>query len=122
MKVYAIDHVQLAIPPDSEDLARVFYGEILGLKEKLKPEHLVKRGGVWFEQDDLKLHLGVDCNFCPAKKAHPGLLVEDLDELVSRCKKSEYRVMVGKGVENYRQVYLTDPFGNRIELMESICE
>jgi catechol 2,3-dioxygenase-like lactoylglutathione lyase family enzyme len=122
MKVYAVDHVQLAIPPDSENLARVFYGEILGLKEKPKPGHLVKRGGVWFEQDDLKLHLGVDRNFCPAQKAHPGLLVEDLDELVSRCKKFGYRVVVGEGVENYRQVYVTDPFGNRIELMESICE
>lgn len=120
MKVYAVDHVQLAIPPNSEDLARVFYGEILGLKEKPKPEHLVKRGGVWFEQDALKLHLGVDCNFCPATKAHPGLLVEDLDELVARCGEAGYRVVTGEGAENYRQVYVTDPFGNRIELMEPI--
>jgi catechol 2,3-dioxygenase-like lactoylglutathione lyase family enzyme len=122
MKIYAVDHVQLAIPPNSEDLARVFYGEILGLKEKTKPGHLVERGGVWFEQDDLKLHLGVDCNFCPSQKAHPGLLVEGLDELISRCKKFGYRVVAGEGVENYRQVYVTDPFGNRIELMESICQ
>jgi catechol 2,3-dioxygenase-like lactoylglutathione lyase family enzyme len=122
MKVYAIDHVQLSIPPDSEDLARAFYGGVLGLQEKPKPEHLVQRGGVWFEQDDLKLHLGVDRNFRPAKKAHPGLLVEDLERLVSRCQKAGYGVVVGEGIENYRQVYVTDPFGNRIELMESICE
>ncbi len=122
MKVYAVDHIQLAIPPNSEDLARVFYGEILGLREKPKPEHLVKYGGVWFEQDALKLHLGVDRNFCPAKKAHPGLLVEGLDELVNRCQKSGYRVVPGEGVESYRQVYVTDPFGNRIELLESIGE
>jgi catechol 2,3-dioxygenase-like lactoylglutathione lyase family enzyme len=120
MKVYAIDHIQLAIPPNSEDLARLFYGEILGLREKPKPEHLVNRGGIWFEQDDLKLHLGIDRNFCPAKKAHPGLLVEDLDELVSRCEKSGYMVEAGEGVESYRQVYVTDPFGNRIELLEAI--
>jgi hypothetical protein len=85
MRVYGIEHVQLAIPPNSEDLARMFYGEILGLSEKQKPEHLAQRGGVWFEQGDLKLHLGVDSNFCPAQKAHPGLLVEDLDELMRRC-------------------------------------
>jgi catechol 2,3-dioxygenase-like lactoylglutathione lyase family enzyme len=120
MKVYAIDHIQLAIPPNSEDLARVFYGEILGLTEQPKPEHLVKNGGVWFERDDLKLHLGVDLSFRPAQKAHPGLLVEDLDELIDRCKRSGYRVVGGEGVEHYRQVYVTDPFGNRIELMESI--
>jgi catechol 2,3-dioxygenase-like lactoylglutathione lyase family enzyme len=122
MKVYAVDHVQLSIPPNSEDVARVFYGEIFGLKEKPKPEHLAQRGGVWFEQDGLKLHLGVDRNFCPAKKAHPGLLVEDLDGLVSRCERAGYSVVVGEGLENYRQVYVTDPFGNRIELMEPICE
>lgn len=118
MKVYGLDHVQLAIPPNSEDLAREFYGEILGLREKPKPEHLIPNGGIWFEQDDLKLHLGVDRNFCPAKKAHPGLLVEDLDELVSRCEKSGYSVVSGNGFESYRQVYVTDPFGNRLELME----
>jgi catechol 2,3-dioxygenase-like lactoylglutathione lyase family enzyme len=122
MKVYAIDHVQLAIPQNGEDLARLFYGKILGLREQSKPEHLVNRGGIWFEQDNLKLHLGIDLNFCPAKKAHPGLLVEDLDELVSRCEKSGYMVEAGEGVESYRQVYVTDPFGNRIELLEAIGE
>jgi catechol 2,3-dioxygenase-like lactoylglutathione lyase family enzyme len=122
MKVYAIDHVQLAIPPNSEDLARIFYREILGLREKPKPEHLAQRGGVWFEQGDLKLHLGVDRNFCPATKAHPGLLVEDLDELVSRCEATGYKIVVGEGVKSYRQVYVIDPFGNRLELLEFIGE
>lgn len=120
MKVYAIDHVQLAIPPNSEDLARIFYGAILGLREKPKPEHLAKRGGVWFEQGELKLHLGVDGNFCPATKAHPGLLVEDLDELISRCEASGNKIVVGEGMESYRQVYVVDPFGNRLELLEFI--
>jgi catechol 2,3-dioxygenase-like lactoylglutathione lyase family enzyme len=120
MKVYAIDHIQLAIPPNSEDLARIFYGEILGLREKPKPEHLAQRGGVWFEQGDLKLHLGVDGNFCPATKAHPGLLVEDLDELINRCEASGNRIVVGEGMESYRQVYVIDPFGNRLELLEFI--
>jgi catechol 2,3-dioxygenase-like lactoylglutathione lyase family enzyme len=122
MKVYAIDHIQLAIPPNSEDLARIFYGEILGLREKPKPERLAQRGGVWFEQGDLKLHLGVDRNFRPATKAHPGLLVEDLDELISRCEASSYSIVIGEGVESYRQVYVIDPFGNRLELLESIGE
>ncbi len=120
MKVYAIDHVQLAIPPNSEDLARVFYGEILGLREKPKPEHLAERGGIWFEQGDLKLYLGVDHNFRPATKAHPGLLVEDLDELIRQCEASGCSIMMGEGVESHRQVYVIDPFGNRLELLEFI--
>jgi catechol 2,3-dioxygenase-like lactoylglutathione lyase family enzyme len=120
MKVYAVEHVQLAIPPNGENLARVFYGDILGLKEKPKPEHLAQYGGVWFEQYDLRLHLGIDYNFSPSKKSHPGLLVEDLDELVSRCEQSGYEIATGKGLGSYRQVYVTDPFGNRLELLERI--
>jgi catechol 2,3-dioxygenase-like lactoylglutathione lyase family enzyme len=122
MRVYAIDHIQLAIPPNSEDLARLFYGEIFGLREKSKPEHLVQQGGVWFEQGELKLHLGVDRNFRPATKAHPGLLVEDLDELVSRYEAAGYESVLVEEVKGYRQVYVTDPFGNRLELLEFIGE
>jgi catechol 2,3-dioxygenase-like lactoylglutathione lyase family enzyme len=122
MKIYAIDHIQIAIPPNSEDIARVFYGEILGLTEIPKPYRLARRGGMWFEQDDLKLHLGVDINFCPAKKAHPGLLVEDLNELIDRCRKSEYAIEISEGFDSYHQVYITDPFGNRIEFLEHIGE
>jgi catechol 2,3-dioxygenase-like lactoylglutathione lyase family enzyme len=76
MRVYGIHHVQLAIPPNSEDLARMFYGGILGLREQPKSEHLVQHGGIWFEQGELKLHLGVERHFCPATKAHPGLLLK----------------------------------------------
>jgi catechol 2,3-dioxygenase-like lactoylglutathione lyase family enzyme len=122
MRVYGIHHVQLAIPPDSEDLARMFYGEILGLSEKPKPEHLVPRGGVWFEQGELKLHLGIERNFCPATKAHPGLLVEGLDELIARCEAAGYQIVVGERVTSYRQAYTLDPFGNRLELLEFIGE
>jgi SAM-dependent methyltransferase len=126
MKVYAIDHIQIAIPPHSEELARVFYGGILGLREIPKPDRLLERGGIWFERDNLKLHLGVvrvasalpNPNFLPAQKAHPGLLVEDLDELVRRCDRSGYAVEIGEGFDRFRQVYVNDPFGNRIEFLE----
>jgi catechol 2,3-dioxygenase-like lactoylglutathione lyase family enzyme len=65
-----------------------------------------------------RVHLGVNLNFCPSQKFHPGLLVEDLDELVSRCEQFGYEIATGKGFESYRQVYVTDPFGNRLELLE----
>jgi catechol 2,3-dioxygenase-like lactoylglutathione lyase family enzyme len=65
--------------------------------------------------------LGVELNFCPANIAHPGLLVEDLDELVKRCNKSGYAIVCGEGFDNYHQVYVADPFGNRIEFLEAIA-
>src|SRR4051812_24528318 len=86
MKISGIDHVQLAIPPGGEDAARSFYGDMLGLVEKPKPPDLAKRGGAWFENDRVKIHLGIDLNFHSARKAHPALLVNGLDALIARFR------------------------------------
>ncbi len=118
MKVYAIDHVQLAMPAGQEDQARAFYAGVLGLAEKPKPPHLATRGGVWFETGTIKIHLGIEPEFRAATKAHPGLLVEGLSELIARCSQAGYSVVADEPLEGYHRVYVTDPFGNRIELME----
>ncbi len=120
MKVYAIDHVQLAMPAGEEEKARLFYAGVLGISETPKPPNLAKRGGVWFEEGNLRIHLGVEKDFRPAKKAHPALLVERLDELVERCRSAEYEVVSDEPLEGYNRVYVNDPFGNRLELMEKI--
>ena len=120
MKVYAIDHVQLAMPAGGEDSARAFYSGILGIKERPKPPHLAARGGVWFEDGDLKIHLGVEHDFRPAKKAHPALLVEGLDELIEHCRRAGCEIGLDEPLEGYQRVYVSDPFGNRIELIEAI--
>jgi catechol 2,3-dioxygenase-like lactoylglutathione lyase family enzyme len=118
MKLVAIEHVQLAMPTGEEDRARAFYGAVLELQEIPKPPHLAKRGGVWFESGAVKLHLGVDKDFKAATKAHVALLVEGLPELVARCKGGGYAVAADEPLEGFDRVYVTDPFGNRIELME----
>src|SRR5678816_2140907 len=81
-KVVGIDHVQLAMPAGEEDAARRFYVGLLGLTEVAKPSHLVARGGASFENAKVRIHLGVDADFRPAKKAHPGLVVADLNGLI----------------------------------------
>jgi len=120
MKVYAIEHVQLAMPPNGEESARAFYGAVLGLIEKPKPPHLAERGGVWFEKEELKIHLGVESDFRPAKKAHPALLVTGLDELIRRCEQAGAEVVLDEPLEGFQRAYVNDPFGNRIELMEPL--
>jgi glutamate/tyrosine decarboxylase-like PLP-dependent enzyme/catechol 2,3-dioxygenase-like lactoylglutathione lyase family enzyme len=120
MKINAIDHIQLAMPPNQEQKAREFYAVVLGLAEKPKPDNLAKRGGVWFEQGSLKIHLGVEQDFKPSAKAHPGLLVEGLSELVGRCERAGYSVVGDSRLDGYHRAFVTDPFGNRIELMEPI--
>jgi catechol 2,3-dioxygenase-like lactoylglutathione lyase family enzyme len=118
MRLTAIDHVQLAMPAGGEDRARGFYNAILGLPEKVKPPALAARGGVWFETPDLKIHLGVEKEFRPARKAHPALLVEDLPALADRLRAAGCPVIDDEPLAGYRRIYTEDPFGNRIELME----
>ena len=120
MKLYGLDHVQLAMPPAAEDKARHFYHDVLGLPEVPKPANLAQRGGVWFQQGALKVHLGVEAAFRPARKAHPAFLVEGLAEMVERCRQAGYQVSTDEPLAGYERVYVTDPFGKRIELLEPI--
>ncbi len=118
MRIYALDHVQLSMPPQQEEQARVFYAGVLALNEVPKPPQLAKRGGVWFEAGTLKLHLGVEKEFRPAKKAHPALLVEGLQALIEHCEAAGYPTTSASPLAGYERVHVNDPFGNRIELME----
>lgn len=123
MRVYALDHVQLAMPRGLEDQARSFYRDVLGLTEVAKPPGLAARGGVWFTAGSLHLHLGVEDDFRPARKAHPALLVEGLGELAAICESAGYEITHdATNLHGYEHFYVTDPFGNRIELMERVQE
>src|SRR5436305_14578875 len=105
-----LDHVQVAAPPGCEEAARAFYGGLLGLRELEKPDALRARGGVWFEH----LHVGVEDDFRPARKAHPAFLVENLDELAARIGD----VTWDDAVPGVRRFYASDPFGNRLEFVQ----
>jgi len=120
MKLVAIEHVQLAMPAGAEDRARAFYGGVLLLREIPKPPHLAKRGGVWFESEGVKVHLGVDPDFRPATKAHVAFLIEGLPDLVARCRDAGCAVTTDEPLEGFDRVYVSDPFGNRLELMAHV--
>jgi len=118
MRVRRLDHILLAMPAGGESDARKFYLEILGIPEAMKPANLAARGGCWFEDGELKIHLGVEKNFAPARKAHPAFIVEDLAALTSALIKAGYPVAHDQPLEGYDRIFVDDPFGNRIELME----
>lgn len=113
-----IDHVQIAIPARGEDEARRFYIDVLGFTEVPKPAVQAARGGCWFECGSLRLHLGVDKDFHPATKAHVAFLTGDLDSLAARAREGGYRLAEDVPVEGYDRLFVFDPFGNRIELMQ----
>jgi len=120
MPIVRIDHVQLAMPLGQEDRAREFYVGLLGIPEVAKPPILASRGGVWFENEGVKVHLGVEANFAPARKAHPALLVHGLGELVQRLRAAGLEVIDDELLPGYDRVYVADPFGNRLELLEAL--
>lgn len=113
-----IDHVQIAIPANGEDEARRFYLGVLGFTEVPKPPVQAARGGCWFELGALKLHLGVDKTFHPATKAHVAFLTNNLQGLAARAQAGGYRLAEDVAVEGYDRLFVFDPFGNRIELMQ----
>jgi len=114
-----IDHVQLAAPAGCEDAARGFFGGLLGLEELEKPEPLRSRGGVWFQVGAQQLHVGVEADFAPARKAHPALSVSGYDELQNRLRAGGVIVTEDNSIPGLRRCYVADPWGNRIELVEA---
>lgn len=115
---HAIDHVQLAAPKDSEDIARGFFKDILGFDEIEKPEALKKNGGVWFASGDLQLHIGIEEPFVPAKKAHPAFEVHNIKALKKHLLANDITVTEDDKLPGASRFYISDPFGNRIELLE----
>lgn len=119
VRLVGLDHVQVAAPAGSEEDARRFYGELLGMPELTKPATLQARGGVWFACGAQQLHVGIAEPFAPAAKAHPALAVRatDLDRLAARLDVAGSPVQWDSAIPGTRRFYTTDPWGNRLELV-----
>ena len=121
MKILSIDHVQIAMPAGEEEKARAFYVELLGFSEIPKPPELAKRGGAWFQSEQVQLHLGVESEFRPARKAHPAFVVDHLEAMIVRVRNAGYETDTSQpALDRYKRAHIFDPFGNRIELMERL--
>jgi catechol 2,3-dioxygenase-like lactoylglutathione lyase family enzyme len=109
------------MPVGRENDARLFYGNILGLKEVPKPQELAKRGGVWFRSGPVSVHLGVDADFHPAMKAHPAFLFEEYDALLKRLRDHGVAVTADEHpIDGKAHCYVSDPFGNRLEIVDGV--
>jgi catechol 2,3-dioxygenase-like lactoylglutathione lyase family enzyme len=118
--IVGIDHVLLVMPTGGEKAARRFYGELLGLREVPKPPELAPRGGCWFVgAGGTAVHLAIDQRFIAAKKAHPCLIVADLDAAQRALAAAGTRMAEDETGMELRRLYVEDPFGNRIELVEA---
>ncbi|UUZ44160.1 VOC family protein [Janibacter limosus] len=119
MSVVGLHHVQIACPAGSEDRLRAFYSGVLGLPEIPKPPVLAARGGVWFRVGDHELHCGVEGGFRPALKAHPCLLVEDIESVAAAVAEAGGEVRWDEAIPGTRRFHADDPVGNRVELQQA---
>ncbi len=115
-----IDHIQIAAPPGSEEQARAFYGMLLGMQEIEKPENLKARGGCWFQCGAQEVHIGIQPDFVPAKKAHPGFTVDSLIVLKRQLEDAGYLISEEPPIAGRARFFTHDPFGNRIEFLEYV--
>jgi catechol 2,3-dioxygenase-like lactoylglutathione lyase family enzyme len=116
-RIARLDHVQLAMPGGREEEADGFYRDLLGFDIVPKPPLLAARGGRWYRAGDVQVHLGVDADFRPAKKAHPALVVDGIDDLATRLERAGVTPRWEDDQPGMRHFYVDDPFGNRIELI-----
>jgi catechol 2,3-dioxygenase-like lactoylglutathione lyase family enzyme len=117
---FRLDHIQIAMPAGAEEAARRFYVGVLGFEEIPKPAELAPRGGAWFRSGSTNVHLGVDPDFVPARKAHPALRCSQYDTLLERLADHDIPVVPDSlPFEGRRHCYIADPFGNRIEIIDS---
>ncbi len=119
MPILSLDHVQVAIPVGGETRAREFYAGILGFTEIAKPTSMADRNSIWFAAGAVNLHLGVEPEFHPAKRAHPAFVVADLDDILAACERAGLSTKPDVSFNGFRRAHVLDPFGNRLELMES---
>jgi catechol 2,3-dioxygenase-like lactoylglutathione lyase family enzyme len=113
----SLHHIQLAIPPGSENSCREFYVGILGMTEIAKPPELVAKGGLWLQSGGLQIHLGIEADFVAAKKAHPGILVDRLDDLAANLESNGIEIAWDDKFPGYRRFYTFDNIGNRLEFL-----
>ena len=118
IKIVGLDHLQLAMPRGQEAAARRFYSELLGLTEIAKPEPLENRGGCWFEGQGVMLHLGVEEEFRPARKAHPCFRVANLEGSRQTLSAAGVIITPDESLPWTRRFYAADPFGNRLEFLQ----
>ncbi|MCB9893688.1 MAG: VOC family protein [Planctomycetes bacterium] len=119
MKITGVDHVQIAVPPELEEAALAFYVGVLGLKRLPKPEGTGDTRGAWLGAGNLQVHIGIQQDFTPAKKAHVGFLVDDLAATEAALNAAGAPIKAASDLCGLKRLFTEDPAGNRLEFLQN---
>ncbi len=122
MQVRRIQHVSIGIEAGREEEGRRFYGEALGLSHKRRPMGLKDRPLTWFDVGDNEdeIHLISTPGYRAQDLGGNHLCFEVDDIAAMRARMQEHGVAIEETsvIDNRPRFFVTDPFGNRIELAQ----
>jgi catechol 2,3-dioxygenase-like lactoylglutathione lyase family enzyme len=119
--IVGVDHAQITIPSDADQIAREFYLEFLGLSEIAKPENLKARGGFWMDAGNLMVHVGVQDGIDrKGSKNHVAYRVDNLAAWRAKLAAREIEILEGLPIPGVERFEFRDPFGNRLEFLQPI--
>jgi len=113
------DHFHICVPPERLEEAKEFYTEVMGLKLIDRPNHLFSGAGYWFNIGDIQLHIGVEPAL-PQSIRHTALEVKDIAGARKHLTKNNVQITEEARIPGRTRFAFTDPFGNRMELLQMI--
>jgi len=116
-KVVALEQGDKVGMPTGRDAdARRFYGQILGMRETMRPPG---ERGVWFAMEGGTFAVVPQAEFKPRSDAPQARFrVDKVEPLRAALQRARFRDYDAPHVVGTRGCHALDPFGNRVELRE----
>ena len=113
--IVEVNHVNVTVPPDLEQAAKHFYGEVLGLKQIPKPQGPRQSIGAWYQLGSAQLHLSIeDDPKNDASNRHVCYGVADLGVAENVLREAGVEIILDPSP----RFFVRDPAGNLIEVTE----
>jgi catechol 2,3-dioxygenase-like lactoylglutathione lyase family enzyme len=112
-----VDHIMLCIPKGTEEEARKFYSDVLGLEELTDLGYPLPKGAIWYQLGDIQLHIRPEENHQLSKR-HPAFEVGNLEESRKLLEDNGVAIKNETPIPGRIRFSFRDPFGNNIELIE----
>lgn len=113
------DHIHICVPAERLEEARVFYKDVMGLKQIERPKELDASRGLWFAIGDIELHIGVEPHKFNTRR-HTAFEVENVKRARAFLLQMGVDIVEEPYIPGRERFAFIDPFGNKMELLERV--